>query len=88
MNMINLIGIFAGTFTTIAFIPQVLKTLKTHSAGDISLLMFLLFSSGVLLWMIYGLLLHAYPIIVANGITLGLSASILILKIKDQLAKR
>lgn len=88
MNIINWIGTLAGTFTTIAFIPQVLMTWKTRSAGDISLLMFLFFTSGVLLWFIYGILLHAFPIIVANGITLGLSASILVLKIKDQLSRR
>ena len=88
MESINWIGTLAGTFTTIAFIPQVAKTWKTRSAGDISLWMFLLFSSGVLLWLIYGVLLHAVPIIIANGITLGLSASILVLKVKDLRAQR
>jgi len=83
MNMANWIGSLAAILTTIAFIPQVLKTWKTRSAQDISLWMFLLFSSGVLLWLIYGVLLDAVPIIVANGITLCLSASILILKIRD-----
>ncbi|MDH5409484.1 MAG: SemiSWEET transporter [Gammaproteobacteria bacterium] len=88
MNLIDMIGTVAGIFTTIAFIPQVIKTWTTRSAGDISLLMFLLFSSGVLLWFIYGLMLHAMPIIIANGITLGLSASILVMKIRDLLAQR
>ncbi len=88
MDIINWIGTLAGMLTTIAFIPQVAKTWKTRSAGDISLWMFLLFSSGVLLWLIYGVLLHALPIIVANGITLSLSVSILVLKIKDQLVQR
>lgn len=83
MEIANWIGTVAGIFTTIAFIPQVAKTWKTRSAGDISLLMFLLFSSGVLLWFIYGLLLNAIPVVVANGITLALSLSILVLKIKD-----
>lgn len=83
MDTVNWIGTLAGMLTTIAFIPQVSKTWKTKSAGDISLLMFLLFSSGVLLWLIYGILLRAYPVIMANGITLILSASILALKIKD-----
>ena len=88
MDITNWIGTLAGVFTTIAFIPQVAKTWKTKSAGDISLLMFLLFSSGVLLWLIYGVLLQAMPIIVANGITLSLSASILVLKLKDLRAQR
>lgn len=88
MDIVNWIGTLAGVFTTIAFIPQVTKTWKTKSAGDISLLMFLLFSTGVLLWLIYGVLLHAMPIVVANGITLSLSASILLLKVKDLRAQR
>lgn len=83
MEIANWIGTVAGIFTTIAFIPQVAKTWKTRSAGDISLLMFLLFSSGVLLWFIYGLLVNAMPVVVANGITLALSLSILVMKIKD-----
>ena len=83
MNITDWIGTLAGIFTTIAFIPQVLKTWKTRSAQDISLLMFLLFSSGVLLWLIYGVLLQAFPVIIANGITLALSASILVLKVRD-----
>ena len=88
MDIVNWIGTLAGVFTTIAFIPQVTKTWKTKSAGDISLLMFLLFSTGVLLWLIYGVLLHAMPIVVANGITLSLSASILLLKVKDLRVQR
>lgn len=88
MNTIDWIGTLAGIFTTIAFIPQVAKTWKTRSARDISLLMFLLFSSGVLLWLIYGVLLHAMPIIVANGITLTLSASMLVMKVRDLCMQR
>ena len=83
MDLTNTIGTLAGILTTIAFIPQVVKTWRSRSARDISLLMFLLFSSGVLLWLIYGLMLQAVPIIIANGITLSLSASILLMKIKD-----
>ena len=88
MDLTNLIGTVAGILTTIAFIPQVLKTWQTRSAGDISLLMFVLFSSGVLFWFIYGLRLHAMPIIIANGITLSLSASILVMKLKDLRTQR
>ena len=83
--MVNVIGSLAGGLTTIAFIPQVIRTWKTRSAQDISLAMFLLFSCGVLLWLIYGILLQAMPIILANGITLALSTSILALKIRDML---
>ena len=88
MEMTTWVGTLAGILTTIAFIPQVSKTWKTRSARDISLLMFLLFSCGVLLWLIYGIRLNAMPIIIANGITLALSASILVMKIKDMLEQR
>jgi MtN3 and saliva related transmembrane protein len=88
MDIANVIGSLAGFMTTIAFIPQVVRTWKTRSAEDISLFMFLLFSCGVLLWLIYGMLLHALPIILANGITLALSTSILALKIRDMLVRQ
>ena len=61
MDIVNITRWLAGALT-IAFIPQVVRTWKTRSAQDISLFMFLLFSCGVLLWLIYGILLHALPI--------------------------
>jgi len=88
MHLNDLVGSLAGILTTIAFIPQVAKTWRTRSAGDISLWMFLLFSSGVLLWLIYGMLLRAMPIIIANAFTLTLSASILVLKVRDMILRR
>ena len=88
MDTVNIIGSLAGSLTTIAFIPQAVKTWKTGSAQDISLFMFLLFSCGVLLWLIYGIQLHALPIILANGITLALSASILVMKVRDMLTRQ
>jgi MtN3 and saliva related transmembrane protein len=88
MDMVNVIGSLAGGLTTIAFIPQVVRTWNTRSARDISLLTYLLFSCGVLLWLVYGILLHALPIILANGITLALSSSILGLKIRDMLIQQ
>lgn len=69
MDMTNLIGTLAGVLTTIAFIPQVLKTWRNQSAHDISLFMSLLFNAGVLLRQIYGLILDAIPIVVANALT-------------------
>jgi MtN3 and saliva related transmembrane protein len=88
MDETNIIGTLAGCLTTIAFIPQVAHSWKTGSARDISLLTFLLFSAGVLLWLVYGVRLHALPVIFANGITLLLSGSILALKIRDLVATR
>ena len=78
----NTIGLLAGTLTTVAFVPQVVKIWKTKHATDISLGMFAIFSSGVLLWLFYGIEIDAMPVIVANAITLGLSLTILFFKIK------
>ena len=80
-NYQELIGFLAAFCTTIAFIPQALKVWKTKSTKDISLMMFIIFSFGVLCWLVYGLLIFNLPIIVANTITLTLSIYILINKI-------
>ena len=82
MDLITLVGLAAGTLTTIAFIPQVLKTWQSKSAKDISLGMFLCFSLGVLLWLIYGLQNQDLPIIVANSMTLIFASTILVFKFR------
>jgi MtN3 and saliva related transmembrane protein len=82
MDAANLLGLLAGTLTTAAFLPQVIKTWRSRSAGDISLVMFALFSLGVLLWIVYGFTVGAVPVIVANVITLLLSLTILLFKIR------
>ena len=82
MDQITLIGLLAGTLTTIAFIPQLQQTWRTRSAQDVSLGMLLTFVTGVFLWLIYGILLGALPIILANLITLVLTLAILILKMR------
>jgi MtN3 and saliva related transmembrane protein len=76
------IGLLAGILTTIAFVPQVIKTWRTRSARDISLGMFAAFTAGVLLWIVYGVLLRAAPIIIANAVTLVLAGAILVMKIR------
>lgn len=76
------LGIAAGTLTTIAFIPQVIKTWRSKSAKDISLGMFLIFSTGVALWLWYGIAINALPIIIANAITLMLALLILFFKFR------
>ena len=73
----------AGLLTTIAFVPQVLKTWRTRSARDFSLPMLVLFTVGVALWLAYGLLLHQMPIILPNIVTLVLTAYILLVKLKE-----
>ncbi len=82
MEYANTLGLLAGAFTTVAFVPQVIKTWKSKHARDISLGMFAIFSTGVLLWLFYGIQIGAMPIVIANAITLGLSLTILVFKIK------
>ena len=82
MDMVTGIGFTAGLLTTIAFLPQLRRTWTTRSAGDVSLAMLLIFTTGVLLWFVYGVLLHAWPIIVTNLVTFLLTAAILILKFR------
>ena len=79
---INILGGIAGTLTTAAFFPQVIKVVKTRSTQDLSLVMFLILSIGVILWLVYGLYLWALPIIMANSLTLIFIFIILWYKIK------
>ena len=78
----DLIGALASTLTTIAFVPQVWRAWKTRSARDLSLPMYLIFTTGVVLWFVYGLLLGAMPIIVGNAVTLLLAGAVLAMKLK------
>ncbi|MCD6111080.1 MAG: SemiSWEET family sugar transporter [Thermoplasmata archaeon] len=76
----SFIGYVAGTLTTVSFLPQVVKCLKTKSTSDISGAMYVIFETGVLLWLIYGLLTADLPIIVANSVTASLAAAVLLQK--------
>jgi MtN3 and saliva related transmembrane protein len=78
----TLIGLTAAFCTTIAFLPQVIKTWRTRSTKDISLAMFLVFTTGIFLWLVYGVMLRDIPLIAANGTTFVLSATILYLKLR------
>ena len=82
MNTIQLLGLAAGSLTTAAFFPQVIKTWKTRSAKDLSLGMFSLFCLGVLLWLIYGLIVRDVPVIAANMLTLLLASTLLFFKLR------
>lgn len=82
MDLTTLIGLAAGTCTTLAFLPQALKAWRTRSTRDLSLSMFLVFVAGVSLWLAYGLILGDLPLIAANGVTLLLAGSILVLKLR------
>ena len=84
MRGITIVGLVAGTLTTVAFLPQLLHTWRSASSKDISLGMISCFVVGVALWLIYGICLGDVPIILANGVTLLLSASILVLKLTQK----
>jgi MtN3 and saliva related transmembrane protein len=82
MNIVTGIGLLAGSLTTIAFLPQAIKTWKTKSTRDVSLGMFITFCTGVLLWIIYGLLVEDLPVLMTNVMTLILASTILWFKLK------
>jgi MtN3 and saliva related transmembrane protein len=81
-SLITVLGFAAGTLTTVSFIPQVHKVYQTKRCDDLSWGMLLAFSAGVVLWLIYGILLWAAPIIVANAVTLALLLAIIVMKIR------
>ncbi len=81
-QVIELIGLTAGILTTAAFIPQVMKIYRTKSGEDVSARMMTLFSAGIVLWLVYGVLLRSLPLILSNVFTLLLSLAILVLKIR------
>jgi len=81
MELVTLVGLLAGTLTTVSFVPQVIKTWTSKSTKDISLGMFLTFCLGVLLWIIYGISVQDLPVIATNLATLILAATILAMKL-------
>jgi MtN3 and saliva related transmembrane protein len=82
MSWVDFIGFAAAALTTIAFVPQAVLTWRHRKAEGVSLGMYVVFVSGVVAWLAYGVLLGSWPIIVANTITLGLAGFILAMKIR------
>lgn len=76
------VGLVAGVLTTTAFIPQVWKIYRSKSGNDISGRMFSIFSVGIVLWLVYGIMLRSVPLVLSNLVTLVLSLTILVLKIR------
>ena len=77
------IGFLAGALTTAAFVPQVIKSLRTGSVDDLSMGWLLMFNSGVALWIAYGWLMGAMPVVAANVVTLLLTVPLLVLKLRS-----
>jgi len=75
-------GYVAATLTTVAFLPQTIKTLRTKDTRGISLRMYVVFTAGVAMWLWYGFVLQSWPMILANVVTLALSTSILVMKLR------
>ncbi|MDA3928913.1 MAG: SemiSWEET transporter [Prolixibacteraceae bacterium] len=82
MELFTIIGLLAATLTTVSFIPQAIKVIKTKQTKDLSLTMYSAFTLGIFLWLIYGIMTKDAPIIVANVVTAILASIILIMKIK------
>ncbi len=83
MGVSSVIGIAAAICTTVSFVPQVLKTIKTGQTKDISLSMYLIFTTGIVLWLIYGIMIRDLPIILANTVTVVLTSIVVVLKIRN-----
>jgi len=81
MHWISISGLVAACLTTSSFLPQAIKTIRTKDTTSISLSMYILFTSGTLMWFVYGIASHNFPISLANGITLILASVILYFKI-------
>ena len=81
-----IIGYIAGALTTIAFAPQLQKALTTKSTTDVSLIMLLCSTSGMILWLFYGIQIKDPAIVVANSISVVLASSLLCLKLKNDYA--
>lgn len=78
----EIIGYCAAFLTTVAFLPQVIQSWRTRDLSGISLGMYSLFTAGVGLWLVYGLIIQKWPLILANALTFVLALSILILKLR------
>jgi MtN3 and saliva related transmembrane protein len=79
MDLQQIVGLAAGTFTTVSFLPQLIRTVKTRSSRDLSVGMVSFFLVGIVLWLMYGVMARAWPIILANGVTLVLALILLVL---------
>lgn len=82
LDFITVLGLVAGTLTTIAYLPQLIKTWRTKSANDLSWSMLITLCVGIVLWLVYGAYARDIPVLFANVVTLVLSSIILVLKIR------
>jgi MtN3 and saliva related transmembrane protein len=81
MNL-DLLGYVAAVLTTVSFVPQALKTIRSRETGDISAWMYAILTTGTALWFLYGVAMNSWPIILANAVTFLLAATILAVKLR------
>lgn len=82
MDTTAMFGYAAATLTTVAFVPQVVRIWRSKNTRDISLGMYVIFTTGIALWLVYGILLGSAPIIIANCITIVLAGAVLAMKLR------
>ncbi len=83
MNHADIIGILAAVLTTCSFLPQAVKVVRTRETAAISLAMYSMFTAGVTLWLVFGLITRQWTIAVANGVTLVFAVTILVIKLGE-----
>lgn len=88
MSATEILGFVAAILTTVSFVPQAIKVIRTRNTEGISLLMYTLFTAGMSLWLVYGLIIGSRPMIISNSITALLSAIILAMTFRNHLRKR
>lgn len=81
MTFIDALGYVAATLTTASFVPQAWLTFRTRDVSGISLAMYSVFTLGIALWLVYGIFIEAWPVVIANVVTLALAAAILGMKL-------
>jgi MtN3 and saliva related transmembrane protein len=84
---IDLVGALAATLTTGAFIPQAIKTIRTRDTSGLSLTMYALLLAGVTLWMVYGIIIGSWPLIVSNGLVLVPQSLVMAIMLRRQGSK-
>ncbi|MEE9381171.1 MAG: SemiSWEET transporter [Hyphomonadaceae bacterium] len=88
MPLAEITGSIAALLTTVSFVPQAVMVVRTRNTSGISLLMYAMFTAGITFWFIYGLMTGSWPIIIANGITIVLAATILVITTQNTLRAR
>lgn len=80
--MTELVGFIAAILTTVSFVPQAVRTVRTRDTAGISLAMYVLFTAGTACWLAYGIAIGSWPVILSNAVTCSLASAILLLKLR------